>query len=93
MSNILQVASSDPVANAYPFGKNWKYDNYDGDGDDGGDDGDGGGDGDGGDGDDVCLHSTQVCTLPCQAAAAAAACGCLRRGPEDLSRSIGSMRS
>ena len=25
MSNILQVASSDPVANAYPFGKNWKY--------------------------------------------------------------------
>ena len=41
MSNILQVASSDPVANAYPFGKNWKYDNYDGDGDDG-DDGDGG---------------------------------------------------
>ena len=43
MSNILQVASSDPVANAYPFGKNWKYDNYDGDGGDGddGDDGDG----------------------------------------------------
>ena len=40
MSNILQVASSDPVANAYPFGKNWKYDNYDGDGDDG-DGGDG----------------------------------------------------
>ena len=55
---------------------------HDGDGDDGD-----------GDGDDGCLHSTQVCTLPCQAAAAAAACGCLRRGPEDLSRSIGSMRS